>query len=112
MGRFGFDVEAVNARLPEDASATGSDRPRVLAIASGGGHWVQLLRIAAGFEGCDVAYATVNRAYRSQIPRGRFHVINDATRWNRFALLMMALRLAWIIWREKPDVVVSTGAAP
>ena len=24
----------------------------------------------------------------------------------------MTLRLAWIIWREKPDVVVSTGAAP
>ncbi len=38
-------------------------RVRVLAVASGGGHWVQLLRLRPAWEGCDVAYATVHREF-------------------------------------------------
>jgi UDP-N-acetylglucosamine:LPS N-acetylglucosamine transferase len=87
-------------------------RNKVLAVASGGGHWVQLLRVAPAFECCDVAYVTVQSSYRSQIPGRRFHTINDATRWNKLALAWMALRLVWIFCRERPDFVISTGAAP
>lgn len=39
-------------------------------------------------------------------------VVNDATRWDKVGLARMALRLLWIILRERPDVVISTGAAP
>ena len=39
-------------------------------------------------------------------------VVNDATRWNRIRLVTMGLRLAWTILLERPDVIVSTGAAP
>jgi len=85
---------------------------RVLAVASGGGHWVQLQRLRPAFEGCEVAYVTVNRAYRSDVEGERFYTITDATRWNKFKLLMMAAQLVWIVLRERPDVVVSTGAAP
>ncbi|GAJ24098.1 unnamed protein product, partial [marine sediment metagenome] len=35
-----------------------------------------------------------------------------APRWNYLSLLKLALRLAVIILRERPDVVISTGAAP
>ena len=38
--------------------------------------------------------------------------MNDATRWNRIGLVRMGLKLAWIILLERPDVIVSTGAAP
>jgi UDP-N-acetylglucosamine:LPS N-acetylglucosamine transferase len=87
-------------------------RKRVLAISSGGGHWVQLLRLRPAFEGCDVTYVTVNPAYRSDVPGQDFRVINDATRWNKFALLLMAARILWIMLTVRPDAVVSTGAAP
>lgn len=87
-------------------------RPRVLAVASGGGHWVQLLRLAPAFEGCRIAYITVQRSYREDVPGSRFYVVNDATRWNKAALAFMALRILWVILRERPGVVVSTGAAP
>ncbi|MCC6360780.1 MAG: UDP-N-acetylglucosamine--LPS N-acetylglucosamine transferase [Phycisphaerales bacterium] len=86
--------------------------PRVIAVASGGGHWVQLLRLRPAFEGCHVTYVTVSDAYRADVPGCRFRVVNDATRWNKFALLRMALRLLWIVMRERPTVVISTGAAP
>ncbi len=85
---------------------------RVLAVASGGGHWVQLLRLRPAFTGCDVTFVTVNQAYRQDVPGERFRTINDATRWNKFGLALMGLRLLWIVLMQRPDVVISTGAAP
>jgi hypothetical protein len=84
----------------------------MLAVASGGGHWVQLLRLRPAFTGADIAYVTVDRASRDDIGADRFYVVNDATRWNKLGLLRMALRLTWIVLRERPDVIVTTGAAP
>ena len=81
-------------------------------MASGGGHWVQLLRVREAFETCDIAFVSINETYRSQVSNNRFYLVNDATRWNKVGLIRMALKLAWIIRREKPDVVISTGAAP
>lgn len=88
-------------------------RTKVLLISSGGGHWVQLLRLRPAFEGYEVSYATVRRSYRVDLPRGaRFHVVPDANIWNKPRLLLCALSVLLVILRERPDVVVSTGAAP
>ncbi len=85
---------------------------RVLAVASGGGHWVQLRRLAPAFEGADVAYLTVEPTYRPEVGNARFHLVVDATRWNKVKLLRMLAQIAWVIAKERPDVVISTGAAP
>lgn len=96
-----------------DQTAPTTRKPRrVLAIASGGGHWVQLLRLRPAFEGHTVAYATVRASYRTDVGDARFYVVNDATRWDKVGLVRMALKLAFILLRERPHVVVSTGAAP
>jgi len=87
-------------------------RQRVLAVSSGGGHWVELLRVVDAFEGAMVTYVTVNRDYRDDVAGERFHVIHDATRWSRISLLLMASQLLWIMLRERPGVIVTTGAAP
>lgn len=84
----------------------------VLAVSSGGGHWVQLIRLRLAFDGHEVVFVTVNEAYRSDVAPARFYSIHDATRWNKFGLLKMALQLTWILLRERPRVVISTGAAP
>lgn len=81
-------------------------------MASGGGHWVQLRRVVPAFEDMEVVYVTVNDVYRVDVPDSRFHVVNDATRWNKFGLILQAWRLLGIVVRERPDVVFSTGAAP
>lgn len=85
---------------------------KVLAVASGGGHWVQLLRLRPAFEGCEVAYVTVQASYAEQVPGCRFYRVTDATRWNRWQLLRMILEMAWVMLKERPDVVLTTGAAP
>lgn len=98
--------------LQNDGTRTHGIRPRLLAVSSGGGHWVQLLRIKPAFEHCEVVFVTVDESYHAQVPDHRFYVVNDANRWSKIRLLTAAQRLAWIIWNERPDIVVSTGAAP
>jgi UDP-N-acetylglucosamine:LPS N-acetylglucosamine transferase len=85
---------------------------RILAVASSGGHWVQLCRLRPCFEGHDVAYLTTDAGHRDEVPGARFYAVRDANRWNKVALLRSAARIAWVLLRERPDVVVSTGAAP
>lgn len=85
---------------------------KVLAISSGGGHWVQLLRLRPAFEGCKVIFATVREGYRIDVGDADFRRIHDANRWNKLALLRSALGVLLLLLRERPDVVISTGAAP
>lgn len=86
--------------------------PKVVALSSGGGHWVQLLRLRPALAGCEVIFATVREAYRSEVQDARFEVIPDANRWNKVALVRSAAHIFLMLLRERPDVVISTGAAP
>jgi UDP-N-acetylglucosamine:LPS N-acetylglucosamine transferase len=86
-------------------------KPKALAVASSGGHWMQLQRLIPAFEGYDIVFVTVLESYRRQVSN-KFYVVRDANRWNRFGLITLAATMAWIVHHEKPDVVVSTGAAP
>ena len=86
--------------------------PRILAVSSGGGHWVQLLRLRPVLESGRLTIVTVRDPYRCDVPGHDFRVVRDATRWNKFALLWMAMQVFWIVATVRPDVVISTGAAP
>jgi UDP-N-acetylglucosamine:LPS N-acetylglucosamine transferase len=89
-----------------------SDQQRVLAVASSGGHWVQLRRLAPAFVGQDVAYVTTDAGHRPEVGAARFYAVNDANRSNKLALTRCALQIVRVLLRERPSVVVSTGAAP
>jgi UDP-N-acetylglucosamine:LPS N-acetylglucosamine transferase len=85
--------------------------PRVLAVASGGGHWVQLMRMRPAFDGCDVHYATVDATAAAAVAPAPVHVYPDANKETKLRLAAAAVRLFWIVAVLRPDVVVSTGAA-
>lgn len=91
---------------------------KVLAIASGGGHWVQLRRVLPAFEGAEMVYASVDDAYFHDLPGihdlagARCHVVTDATRWSRLSLVKLVFEVLWLLLRERPDVVFTTGALP
>lgn len=87
-------------------------RQRVLAVASGGGHWVQLRRLAPAFAGHDVAYLTTDAGYRDEVAPARFYAVADGNRDSKLTLLRSFAQVAAVIARERPDVVVTTGAAP
>jgi UDP-N-acetylglucosamine:LPS N-acetylglucosamine transferase len=85
---------------------------KVLAVASGGGHWVQLLRLRPALVGLEVVYAGGHLADSGEVQGHRFYRICDATRWTKLRLILSAFQLVCIICWERPDVVISTGAAP
>lgn len=87
-------------------------RKRVLAISSGGGHWVQLLRLRAAFDGAEVTYASVSVDGKQDVRGAPFILVPDATRWNKWGLIRLAFAVLWLLLRVRPDVVVTTGAAP
>ncbi len=87
-------------------------RRKILGVSSGGGHWVELIRLAPAFENHEVAYATVSESYRQEAGAARFYTVQDVTRWDIPRWGLTIAKLLWILWRERPDVVVSTGALP
>ncbi len=84
----------------------------ILAVASGGGHWVQLLRMMSAFEGEHVIFASTIPSLRSEVADSQFYTIPDANRRRPLALLRLIFKTIWILLKERPDVVISTGAAP
>jgi UDP-N-acetylglucosamine:LPS N-acetylglucosamine transferase len=87
-------------------------RKKVLAVASSGGHWTQLLRLRPAFEGCEVVFVTTQPGSRAEVAPHRFHCVPDANRNSKLRMLLLMLRTLIVVLRERPDVVISTGAAP
>lgn len=85
---------------------------KILAISSGGGHWVQLLRLRPALEGASLIFATVSNGYRADVQNSEFRLIQDGNRSQKIALLKSAVSILFLLLVEKPDVVISTGAAP
>lgn len=86
-------------------------RPVVLAVSSGGGHWVQMRCLAPAFSGADVHYATTDSSAADQVGKSRLHVYPDANKDTPLRLLFCVLWMAWLVLRLRPQVVISTGAA-
>jgi len=98
--------------LPLPALSTRPARRRkVMAVSSGGGHWVELRRIQAAFAGVDVFYVSTDPLVEAGLA-ARHYTIRNVTRRDRLGFLIVLAQLIRILLRERPDVVVTTGAAP
>jgi len=89
-----------------------AQKKRVLGVSSGGGHWVELIRLAPALQSYDLALVTVSEAYRCEAPSARFYSVREVTRWDGLRCLQTLAQLFMILARERPHVVVSTGALP
>jgi len=83
-----------------------------MLVASAGGHWVQLKRLLPAFDGYELIFMTTEAKYSTTVGDNRFIVVPDASRWNKLKLLWLACIILVRILFIRPDVVVSTGAAP
>jgi len=86
-------------------------RPTVLAVASAGGHWIQLMRLRQAFKGAEVSWLTTARQALLE-PGEKVYVVDDASSWEKFRLVRMLLQVARVVLVVRPDVIVTTGAAP
>ena len=85
---------------------------KILAVASGGGHWVQMMRLRPALEGYDVAFCSVHPEYREQVSGHRLHVVHDSNAKSKLGVMRTAFGILRVLLKERPDVVISTGAAP
>jgi UDP-N-acetylglucosamine:LPS N-acetylglucosamine transferase len=85
--------------------------PRVLAVASGGGHLEQLLLLESALEKFDTVYVTTRTDAFSDKARQCF-VIQDCNRSTPVNILHCLAQSTNLIRKLRPAVVVSTGALP
>ena len=85
---------------------------KILAVASIGGHWVQLLRIARPLEErYEVVYMSTHPKCKSMVGTCRFHTMMDFSRWNAWKMLPASFNILGILLKERPTAIVTTGAA-
>jgi UDP-N-acetylglucosamine:LPS N-acetylglucosamine transferase len=88
---------------------------KILAIASAGGHWQQLMELRPAWADMDpeaVLYATTLADLPAQFDAAPAVIIPDCNRNSPRAVLACSWRLWRLIRAERPGIVISTGALP
>jgi len=87
-------------------------KPKVLAISSPGGHWIQLTRICAGLESkYELVYAMPDKLFKPSKQQRCYNVV-DVSADDKWKLIPCAFQVLYILMRERPKAIISTGAAP
>ena len=88
-------------------------KKKVMAVASIGGHWIQLLRIARPMEEhYDMIYVSTNPKCATMVEGQKFYQTTDFSRTDAWKMIPSFFKAIKLIWREKPDAIITTGAAP
>lgn len=84
---------------------------KILAVASGGGHWEQMMVLATGLQGYEIVYATtlVGLAEKDGVTAA---IVADCSRDRPLEVLRSIFDIFRLIVSVRPDIVMSTGAAP
>jgi len=85
---------------------------RVCLAASAGGHISQLLKLSESWHGHKAFSVTTTRVIVEQIQKyGNVYVVGESNHQYPLRILATLMRCLKVVAREKPDVVISTGAA-
>jgi UDP-N-acetylglucosamine:LPS N-acetylglucosamine transferase len=84
--------------------------------ASAGGHMNQLLKLLEHSE-CwpgkpDFYITTIPELSKKLEKRGRTYVIGECNRWHPLKALGILFRSLYIVFKERPSVVITTGSLP
>jgi UDP-N-acetylglucosamine:LPS N-acetylglucosamine transferase len=88
------------------------ERKRILAIASAGGHWQQLMSLRGSFADCDILFATTLKGLPEEFDAAPAVIIPECNRNSAWLIPWTGARLFVTLVRLRPDVVISTGALP
>jgi UDP-N-acetylglucosamine:LPS N-acetylglucosamine transferase len=85
---------------------------KVCLAASGGGHLTELLKLAPIWAEHAPVFVTTHEAVVGELrKRGTVYVVGECNRRMPLKTLQVFARCARVVLRERPDVIVSTGAA-
>ncbi len=85
---------------------------KICLAASAGGHLTQLLRLRHVWEKRNHFYITTNKnAIGHPAINAKVYLVGWGNRNHPLLITKILLQCAWIILKERPDVLISTGAA-
>lgn len=87
-------------------------KKKICFTASSGGHYEQLLMLRPLMEKYDSFVVTEKTFYETTIPDEKMYYIHQVNRKERFFIFWMlvnAFKSLWIVIKERPDIVISTG---
>lgn len=87
-------------------------RRKVLAVASGGGHWEQLMLLRPTLEEYDVRFATTEADIARQRGITQVDTLPDCNQNRPIRSALCGIVALWVVLKHRPHVVLSTGAAP
>ena len=87
-------------------------RRKVLAVASGGGHWEQLMLLRPKLEEYDVRFATTEAEIAHQRGITQVDTLPDCNQNRPIRSALCGIVALWVVLKHRPHVVLSTGAAP
>lgn len=86
---------------------------RVCITASAGGHLTQLLKLSESWKEYEVFYVSTLKSVTQKLQKlGRFYITGECNRQYPVRALWVLKNCIKIILKEKPNIIVSTGAAP
>lgn len=85
---------------------------KICLAASAGGHLVQLLKISQCWQDYDRFFVTTSHAVIEKLKQqGSAFVVGECNRQHPLEVVKVFWRCMKIIYRQKPDIIISTGAA-
>lgn len=89
-------------------------KKKVCLISSSGGHLEQLMQLKDVCEKYDCFYV-VSRTKATEAMKKKHYIVSDLVRKNKFVMVLRMVRMMSeqldIFLKEKPDVILTTGAA-
>lgn len=88
------------------------EKLRICLAASAGGHLSQLLKIESSWERYETFCITTSDIVGEKLQKyGKVYVVGECNRQHLLRVLIVLIACSKAILREKPNVVISTGAA-
>jgi UDP-N-acetylglucosamine:LPS N-acetylglucosamine transferase len=85
---------------------------KICLAASAGGHISQLLKLSSSWNGHETFCVTTTEVVRNKLNKlGEVYVVGECNRQHLVRVIAVLVRCIRIVLRERPDVIISTGAA-
>ena len=85
---------------------------RICLAASAGGHLSQLLKLAEAWKDYETFCVTTTVVVEEKLQKyGKVYTVGECNREHPLRVILVLMRCMSIILQERPDVVISTGAA-
>ncbi|NLK41803.1 MAG: hypothetical protein GX298_07090 [Planctomycetes bacterium] len=85
---------------------------KICAVASAGGHMSELLKLEEVCKSHNLFFVSTTDVIQKKLQKiARTYIVGECNREHPLLTLKVMVKGLWIIKKEKPDVILSTGAA-